>query len=141
MAQVEIDLPSIVGRGYATFWNNKNRYRVIKGGRGSKKSCTIALNYIYKLMQHPKANLVVVRKTYNTHKDSTMAQLKWAATRMGVLHLWKFTVNPMEGTYLPTGQKILFRGFDDPLKLTSMTVVVGVLCWAWINISVHVKLF
>ena len=36
-------------------------------------------------------------------------------------------------TYKPTGQKILFRGLDDPLKVTSITVEVGVLCWLWIE--------
>ena len=36
-------------------------------------------------------------------------------------------------TYIPTGQKIYFRGLDDPLKVTSITVEYGVLCWLWIE--------
>ena len=36
-------------------------------------------------------------------------------------------------TYKPTGQKIYFRGLDDPLKVTSITVDQGVLCWMWIE--------
>lgn len=133
MAKVEINLPSIVGKGYASFWNTKKRYRVLKGGRASKKSCNTAIWYIYNIIKHPLSNALVVRKTGNTHKDSTFAQLKWAAGRLNVTHLWKFTENPLECTYIPTGQKILFRGFDDPLKLTSITVSVGVLCWVWIE--------
>jgi phage terminase large subunit len=52
---------------------------------------------------------------------------------LGTDHLWSFTLSPLEATYLPTGQKILFRGLDDPLKVTSITVPVGVLCWMWIE--------
>jgi len=131
--RVDIDLPKTIGKGYASFWHNKSRYRILKGGRGSKKSATAALWYIYHIMKHPAANALVVRKTGNTHKDSTFAQLKWAAQRLHVYHLWDFKVNPMECVYRPTGQRILFRGFDDPLKLTSMTVPIGVLCWVWIE--------
>ena len=129
----EIDLPGIVGRGYASFWKTKKRYRVLKGGRGSKKSVTTALWFIYNIIKYPQANAVVVRKTFNTHKDSTFAQLKWAAKRLGVFDKWRFTLSPLECTYIATGQKILFRGFDDPLKLTSITVDTGALCWAWIE--------
>lgn len=123
----------IVGAGYDEFWNDRHRYRVLKGGRGSKKSTTTALWFIYNIMKYPLANAVVIRKTFNTHKDSTYAQLKWAAMKLGVLDKWDFTKSPLEVTYNPTGQKILFRGFDDPLKLTSMTVAVGVLCWVWLE--------
>lgn len=133
MKKEEINLPDIIGKGYASFWKTKKRYRVLKGGRGSKKSVTTALWFIYNIMKHSKANAVVVRKTFNTHKDSTFAQLKWAAKRLGVYDKWRFTLSPLECIFIPTGQKILFRGFDDPLKLTSMTVDVGVLCWAWIE--------
>jgi len=133
METKKINLPDIIGKGYASFWNSKNRYRVLKGGRGSKKSTTTALWFIYKIMEYPLANAVVVRKTFNTHKDSTYAQLKWAAKRFGVYDKWRFTLSPLEAIYLPTGQKILFRGFDDPLKLTSMTVDIGVLCWVWLE--------
>ena len=133
MKTEEIYLPDIIGKGYASFWHSKNRYRVLKGGRGSKKSTTTALWYIYNIMKYPQSNAVVVRKTFNTHKDSTFAQLKWAAKRLGVFDKWKFTLSPLECTYTNTGQKILFRGFDDPLKLTSITVDTGVLCWAWIE--------
>jgi len=128
-----VNLPDVIGRGYGSFWRNKNRYRVLKGGRGSKKSTTTALWFISSIMEYPQANAVVVRKTFNTHKDSTYAQLKWAAKRLGVFEKWRFTLSPLECTYIETGQKILFRGFDDPLKLTSITVDTGVLCWAWVE--------
>ena len=126
-------LPDIVGKGYGRFWRDTNRYRVLKGGKGSKKSATTALNLIYRLMKYPDSNLLVVRAVFNTHRDSTFAQLKWAQEKLGVAHLWQNTVSPMEMTYKPTGQRVLFRGFDDVLKLASTTVSTGYLCWVWIE--------
>ena len=66
-------------------------------------------------------------------KDSCFNQLKWAIHRLKVDRYWKSTTSPLELTYLPTGQKILFRGMDDPLKITSVTVDKGYLCFLWIE--------
>lgn len=129
--KINIDLPSKIGKGYGSFWHTKKFFRVLKGGRASKKSTTTATWFIYNIMKYEFANAVVVRQIYSTHKNSTFSELKKAARRLGVYHLWKFTENPLQCTYLPTGQKILFYGFDDPMKLTSLTVDNGFLCWAW----------
>ena len=136
---MEVQLDKIVGGGYNQFFNNKNFYRVVKGSRGSKKSKTTALNFIYRLMMYDWANLLVVRRFSNTNKQSTYTDLRWATNRLGVKHLFKFNDSLPEITYKPTVQKILFRGLDDPLKITSITVENGILCWAWFNISDHVK--
>lgn len=128
-----LSLPDVVGKGYGTFWRFKGRYRVCKGSRASKKSKTTALNSIVRLMEYPAANLLCVRKTYRTLKDSCFTELKWAIHRLGVDAWWDIKESPLEMTYKPTGQKILFRGLDDPLKVTSITVEVGVLCWLWIE--------
>ena len=129
----EIKLSEIIGGGYDDFWKCKKRYRVLKGGKGSKKSSTTALNFIYRLMKYKGSNLLVVRQVMNTHRDSTFAQLEWAQEKLGVTHLWKNTVSPLEMVYLPTGQKIIFRGFDDVLKLASATVSTGYLNFVWIE--------
>lgn len=129
----QLRLPDVVGKGYGTFWNFKGRYRVCKGSRASKKSKTTALNQIVRLMEYPQANLLCVRKTFRTLKDSCFTELKWAIHRLGVERWWDVKESPLEMTYKPTGQKILFRGLDDPLKVTSITVEVGVLCWLWIE--------
>ncbi len=129
----EIKMSEIVGKGYEKFWNCKKRYRVLKGGKGSKKSATTALNFIFRLMNEKRSNLLVVRQVMNTHRDSTFAQLKWAQARLGVSEYWNNTVSPMEMTYKPTGQKIIFRGFDDVLKLASTTVPQGYLNYVWIE--------
>lgn len=131
--KTRVKLPDIVGRGYRTFWNYEGRYRIVKGSRASKKSTTTALNMIYRIMRYPSSNALVVRKTYRTHKDSTFAQLRWAISKLGVANYWRATLNPLELVYIPTGQKILFRGLDDPLKLTSTTVEVGRLCFLWVE--------
>lgn len=130
---INVSLPSIVGGGYGTFWRWQGRYRVVKGSRASKKSATMALWCIVSMIKYPDANLLVVRKTYRTLKDSCFAQLKWAMRRLGVEQWFKCTESPLEITYRPTGQKILFRGLDDPLKVTSVTVDVGALCFLWIE--------
>lgn len=129
----QVNLAEEVGRGYGEFWRCRKRYRIVKGGRGSKKSCTMALWLITNMMKMPLANAVVIRRYFNTHRDSTFAQLKWAINKLQVKPLWKATMNPLELTYIPTGQKILFRGFDDPQSITSITVEIGHLCWVWIE--------
>ena len=136
---MKINLKSKIGRGYATFWNFKGRYRVCKGGRGSKKSTTMAMWIIYNMMKMPLANTLVVRQTFNTHLDSTWVQLKWATQQLGVAHLWTFSKSPLKATYNPTGQVILFRGLDDPMSITSITVPVGYLCWCWFEEAYQVK--
>lgn len=136
---MKINLKDKIGRGYATFWNFKGRYRVCKGGRGSKKSTTTAMWIIYNMMKMPLANTLVVRQTFNTHLDSTWVQLKWATQQLGVAHLWTFSKSPLKATYNPTGQVILFRGLDDPMSITSITVPVGYLCWCWFEEAYQVK--
>lgn len=130
-SKINKSLKTIVGRGYKEYWNCEKRYRVVKGGRGSKKSTTTALNIIYRMMKYPLANTLVVRKVFKDHRDSTWKQLKWAAEQLGVSDLWDFKVSPLEAKYKPTGQSIYFRGLDDPMSVTSITVDKGHLCWAW----------
>ncbi len=85
------------------------------------------------MMKYPDANLLVIRKTYRTLKDSCFTELKWVISRLKVDAWWEVKESPLELTYKPTGQKIYFRGLDDPLKVTSITVEKGVLCWAWLE--------
>ena len=129
----KISFREMVGGGYDDYLRFKGRYRICKGSRASKKSATTSLDYIKNMMKYPQANLLVVRKTGRTLKDSVFTQLKWAVHKLEVDAFWKFTESPLEMTYLPTGQKIYFRGLDDPLKVTSIAVDVGVLCWMWIE--------
>lgn len=141
MTDSKVSIAQTIGGGYNEFWYNKDFYRVVKGSRGSKKSKTTALNFIYRLMMYDWANLLVVRRFSNTNKQSTYTDLRWATNRLGVKHLFKFNDSLPEITYKPTGQKILFRGLDDPLKITSITVENGILCWAWFEEAYQIETF
>lgn len=132
-----LSMKEVVGGGYGDFWKTKKRYVVCKGSRASKKSKTAALWHIVKIMKHPGANALVIRKTERTLRDSCFADLKWAIHRLGYDSEWTARTNPLELIYNPTGQKILFRGLDNPLKLTSISVDTGAICFCWINISVQ----
>ena len=129
----KIKLSEKIGKGYNQFWHFKGRYLLVKGSRGSKKSTTAAMKIIYLMMKYPLSNCLVVRQVFNTQRDSTWKQLQWAAETLGVSHLWKFTVSPLEATFQPTGQKIYFRGCDNPLSITSITAPVGFLNLCWIQ--------
>ncbi len=130
---MKIYLPDVVGRGYREFWEFRGRYRVVKGSRASKKSKTAALWYIVHLMKYPEANLLVVRKTERSLKDSCYADLLWAMERLGVRDEFHCTTTPLSITYKPTGQQVLFRGVMESLRLTSIAVTHGSLCWMWVE--------
>ncbi|MCI2869464.1 PBSX family phage terminase large subunit [Staphylococcus hominis] len=134
-----VSLKEVVGGGYKDFWNNEQRYRVIKGGRASKKSTTAALNFIYRMCLYPDANLLVIRQVFKDHKDSTYAQLKWAARQLQVYDEFEWKVSPLEIIKKNTGQKIMFRGLDDPMSVTSATVEHGYLCWCWFEEAFQVR--
>lgn len=136
---MKINIAKLIGKGYGEFWRFKGRYRIVKGSRGSKKSYTTAYWIIYNMMKYPLSNTLIIRRIFNSHKDSTWTQLKLAANKLGVSHLWKFSKSPLEATFLPTGQKILFRGLDDPMSITSITVEHGFLCWAWFEEAFQIQ--
>lgn len=135
----ELSLSDLIGRGYKDFWNSKKRFRVIKGSRASKKSVTAAYWIIINMMAYPESNALVLRRYERTLRDSCFAVLQWVLNQLCVASCWKVTTSPLEMTYLPTGQKILFRGLDDPLKVTSITVKHGVLNYVWLEESYEVE--
>lgn len=111
--------------------NNKYTHFWLAGGRGSTKSSFISVEIILGMMKDPKANCVAMRKVRDTCKDSIYAQFQWAIEALGVSEFWKATVSPMELTYIPTGQKIIFRGLDSPLKLKSIKFRKGYAKYCW----------
>lgn len=129
----DITLSAVVGGGYDEFWRSKKRYVVVKGSRASKKSKTTALWHIVNMMKQKDANTLVIRKTERTLRDSCYADLVWAIHRLHVDPWWRETTSPLELVYAPTGQKIIFRGLDDPLKIASISVPTGCICWCWIE--------
>ena len=102
-----------------------------KGGRGSTKSSYISLELILQLLLHPQCHAIVLRKVDKTLRTSVYAQICWAIAALGLGSRFKCTVSPMECTYRPTGQKILFFGMDDPGKLKSLKVPFGYIGLLW----------
>lgn len=97
----------------------------LSGGRGSLKSSCVSLLVPLLLMQNPDTHALVLRKVGNTIRDSVYAQYLWALDHLGVAAYWEAKVSPLELVYIPTGQKIMFRGTDDPMKIKSIKVPFG----------------
>ena len=97
----------------------------IRGGRGSLKSSTVSLLVPQLLIANPNTHALVLRKVANTLRDSVFNQYMWAIAELGMAGLWYAKVSPMEIIYRPTGQKIMFRGADDPMKIKSIKVPFG----------------
>lgn len=134
-----ISIKEMVGGGYNALWNSNKFYNVVKGGRGSKKSVTMQYKVVLSIMENKAVNWLVVRRYSNTLRHSCYSGIKWAVNRLGVRDQWEFTVSPMEATYIPTGQKILFRGMDDPLKLTSIQLEKGTITDAWFEEAYEIE--
>lgn len=104
---------------------------VCKGGRGSTKSSFVSVELLLLLLKHPDCHAVVLRKVGNTLRTTVYAQVCWAIAELGLSRYFRCTVSPMECTYLPTGQKILFLGLDDPGKIKSIKFQFGYVGFAW----------
>jgi phage terminase large subunit len=103
------------------------------GGRGSTKSSFISLVIIYLLINNPTIHVLAMRQVADTLRDSVYNQLLWAIGELGVSDRFKTTTSPMEMTYLPTGQKIFFRGADDPGKIKSIKPAHGYIGILWLE--------
>lgn len=103
----------------------------LKGGRGSTKSSFVSLEIIFGMMKHPDRNCVVLRKVAAYLRDSVFMQLKWAIDMLGVAEEWEEKLNSPELIYRKTGQRILFRGADDPKKIKSIKMQNGYIGYVW----------
>lgn len=111
----------------------ENRYThfYLKGGRGSGKSSFASLEVIWGMMRNPGTSAVVLRKVGRTLKDSVFEQLLWAIEKLGADLYWEKKLCPLQLIYKPTGQKILFRGADEPRKIKSTKVKNGYIRYIW----------
>lgn len=119
---------------YGLYWDVtdcRHTHYWLKGGRGSTKSSFTSVMIVLGMMQDAEANAVVVRKVGLYLKDSVYEQLVWAIDKLGVSALWHCKLSPLELVYIPTGQRILFRGADKPKKLKSTKVHKGYIRYVW----------
>ena len=102
-----------------------------KGGRGSTKSSAISLEIFLSLTRDPNGHAFVSRRYDNELRDSVYGQMQWACNKLGLDSIWRFMVSPMQAVNVKTGQKILFRGVDNPLKAKSINLGKGYLKHVW----------
>jgi phage terminase, large subunit, PBSX family len=116
---------------YRDIVHKRHTEYIFKGGRGSAKSSFVSEAFIYLLVNNPQVHGLALRQVADTLRDSVFAQLQWAVSELGLGDQFKSTLSPMEIEYLPTGQKIYFRGADDPGKIKSITPTFGYIGIVW----------
>lgn len=103
----------------------------LKGGRGSAKSSFLAIELILELLRHPDAHAIVYRRVANTLRESVYEQLIRAVGWLKLDGFFEYRLSPLEIRYRPTGQRILFRGADDPAKSKSIALRSGYFGVIW----------
>lgn len=132
---MEINIADSIARSFdSVFWDVQDHghtFYWLPGGRGSTKSSFIGIEVPLLLMQHPQCHAVVLRKVGNTIKNSVYPQVQWGIEQLGVADRFKYITSPHEITYKATGQKILFFGVDDPMKVKSIKLPFGYVGIVW----------
>lgn len=132
----QVQLRVLSNPAFREVHKSKHRYVVKKGSAGSGKSVDTAQQYILRLMNQKGRNLLCIRKSDVTHRDSTFAELTAAIERMGLSpSVFTYTTNPM-AIKCKNGNKIIFRGMNDNKqkeKLKSITVSKGNITDVWIE--------
>ena len=103
----------------------------LKGGRGSTKSTFVSIQILLGLLKDSEANAVVTRRYQNELRDTVYGQFEWTIAKMGLGNYFKFQIAPMQVIYIPTGQKIVFKAADNPLKMKSINLGKGYIKYAW----------
>lgn len=115
-----------VNKHFYPVWKTKKPYNVLIGGRGSFKSSVIAMLLVLFMLAYikrdEKANIVIIRKTANTLRDSVFQDIQWALDKFGVLGEFKKTVAPFTLKHIETGSTFYFYGHNDYQRLKSNRV-------------------
>lgn len=131
-----VDLQKLFGRGYnnGLFFNFKGRYRFFVGSRSSKKSVNL-LGYevILKILYDDRRNIIMCRQNDVDNRTSNWPLLLGCIEDLGLTDKFKTTTQPLEITYKPTGQKILFKGLNNPTSLQGLKFAHGYLTDIYID--------
>lgn len=111
--------------------NDVATHFLLGGGRGSTKSSFVPTEIILGMIGDPNANAIALRKVKDTLRESVYESFMWAIEKLGVSHLFSASVSPMQIIYKPTGQKIIFRGADNPIKIKSLRLRKGFFKFVW----------
>ena len=111
--------------------NHEYTHYWLRGGRGSTKSSVISIEIIIGMMKNPEYNAIAFRKVGHYLKESVFEQLIWAIDKLNVADFWRINLSPLGLTYKPTGQRIIFRGCDDPKKTKSVKLRKGYFAYCW----------
>lgn len=134
-----MDLTIKANRVFKAPDQSQKRYIVMKGSAGSGKSVDTAQHYILRLMSDPGRNLLCVRKSDVTNRDSTFAELQGAIFRMfgeQYKKYWYINSSDMRLECIANHNQIFFRGVNDEKqreKLKSIAVKRGKLTDVWIE--------
>lgn len=131
----EVRLSSLIAR---PFWPvhrdikraGHNEYW-LEGGRGSTKSSFISIELVQLLIKHPQMHAIIYRRVGNTLRESVFEQVIWAIEQLGMRDMFQYRVSPLEIRYRKTGQRIIFRGADDPMKSKSIKMSFGYFGILW----------
>lgn len=119
---------------YDLHWDikeHKHTHYKLYGGRGSTKSSFISGEIIKGMMEDSEANAIAMRKVGRFLEESVFEQLLWAIEKLGVSDQWKVRYSPLGLTYKPFGNRIIFRGADDPQKIKSVKLKTGYFKFIW----------
>lgn len=134
-SQTQVKLTDLIAPSfYGLHWDiaeHRHTHYKLSGGRGSTKSSFIGTEIILGMMQDPAANAIAMRKVGRFLEESVFEQLRWAIDMLGVADKWKVRHSPLGLTYLPYGNKIIFRGADDPQKIKSVKISNGYFKYIW----------
>ncbi len=125
------DIPDAFHSAIRAIRNREYLEYVFKGGRGSTKSSTVAMIIVELLKNNHDIHALVCRKVANTIKDSVYNKIKWAIGKQEFDEEFTSTKSPYEITLKATGQKVYFRGADDPDKIKSINPEFGYIGILW----------
>jgi phage terminase large subunit len=134
MSEVNINISKkVFNKKFISYLENDKRYLVFYGGAGSGKSFFVVERFVYKMLKNKMFNLLVVRKTGKSNRDSTFALFKQIISKWKLYKYFKINESDLRIKCILNNNEIVFAGLDDVEKLKSITFSKGELTDVWIE--------